>query len=124
MSVLTVLPVIMAGGSGERFWPSSRVLRPKQLLNLVTSDRSMIEEAIDRGAVSDGIFHQGQFRVGFEVIAPAGGKVVEADDLLAQLEQGFEQVAADEAGNAGDQPFFGCFWQLTAQVFVGCAHGG
>jgi mannose-1-phosphate guanylyltransferase len=40
--------VIMAGGSGERFWPSSRVLRPKQLLNLVTSDRSMIEEAIER----------------------------------------------------------------------------
>jgi len=39
--------VIMAGGSGERFWPLSRMQRPKQLLAL-TSDRMMIEEAIDR----------------------------------------------------------------------------
>ena len=27
--------VIMAGGSGTRFWPKSRRNRPKQLLNLV-----------------------------------------------------------------------------------------
>jgi mannose-1-phosphate guanylyltransferase len=39
--------VIMAGGSGERFWPLSRMKRPKQLLAL-TSERMMIEEAIDR----------------------------------------------------------------------------
>lgn len=39
--------VIMAGGSGERFWPLSRSKRPKQLLAL-TSQRMMIEEAIDR----------------------------------------------------------------------------
>ncbi len=39
--------VIMAGGSGERFWPLSRKNRPKQLLAL-TSDKMMIEEAIDR----------------------------------------------------------------------------
>jgi mannose-1-phosphate guanylyltransferase len=39
--------VIMAGGSGERFWPLSRTKRPKQLLRL-TSERMMIEEAIDR----------------------------------------------------------------------------
>ncbi|MEN9281845.1 MAG: hypothetical protein RL594_780 [Bacteroidota bacterium] len=39
--------VIMAGGSGERFWPLSRRTRPKQLLAL-TSERMMIEEAIDR----------------------------------------------------------------------------
>ena len=39
--------VIMAGGSGERFWPVSRVNRPKQLLRLVTPDRSMLQEALD-----------------------------------------------------------------------------
>ncbi len=39
--------VIMAGGSGERFWPLSRKNRPKQLLAL-TSEKMMIEEAIDR----------------------------------------------------------------------------
>jgi len=37
----------MAGGSGERFWPLSRKNRPKQLLAL-TSDKLMIEEAIER----------------------------------------------------------------------------
>ena len=39
--------VIMAGGSGERFWPLSRMKKPKQLLAL-TSDKMMLEEAIDR----------------------------------------------------------------------------
>ncbi len=40
--------VIMAGGSGERFWPMSRMRRPKQLLSLTRPDMSMIEEAIAR----------------------------------------------------------------------------
>lgn len=39
--------VIMAGGSGERFWPLSRMRKPKQLLKLV-SDKTMLEESIDR----------------------------------------------------------------------------
>lgn len=38
---------IMAGGSGERFWPLSTPERPKQLLKLF-SDKSMIRETIDR----------------------------------------------------------------------------
>ncbi|MCX6141198.1 MAG: mannose-1-phosphate guanylyltransferase [Candidatus Kapabacteria bacterium] len=40
--------VIMAGGSGERFWPLSRMRKPKQLLHLTSPDLSMIEEAIAR----------------------------------------------------------------------------
>ncbi|WP_320045967.1 mannose-1-phosphate guanylyltransferase [uncultured Ilyobacter sp.] len=43
--MLTAL--IMAGGSGERFWPLSTKERPKQLLKLV-SDKSMIRETVDR----------------------------------------------------------------------------
>jgi mannose-1-phosphate guanylyltransferase len=42
-----VLVVIMAGGVGERFWPSSRRLRPKQLLDL-TGQGSMIRVTLDR----------------------------------------------------------------------------
>ncbi len=38
----------MAGGSGERFYPLSRRVRPKQLLPLVRADKTMIEEAIER----------------------------------------------------------------------------
>ena len=40
--------VIMAGGSGERFYPLSRTKRPKQLLPLITPNKMMIEEAIER----------------------------------------------------------------------------
>ena len=44
--------LILAGGSGERFWPYSRRSRPKQLLKLF-SERTMLEETIARldGAV-------------------------------------------------------------------------
>lgn len=40
--------VIMAGGSGERFWPLSRIAQPKQLLCLGPSGRTMLEDAIRR----------------------------------------------------------------------------
>jgi mannose-1-phosphate guanylyltransferase len=39
--------VIMAGGSGTRFWPESRGARPKQLLQLV-GERTMIQSTVDR----------------------------------------------------------------------------
>lgn len=39
--------VIMAGGSGTRFWPASRRATPKQLLSL-TGDRTMIQTTADR----------------------------------------------------------------------------
>ncbi|MEW6237884.1 MAG: sugar phosphate nucleotidyltransferase [Candidatus Omnitrophota bacterium] len=47
MSIPTV-GIIMAGGSGERFWPISRRLRPKQLLRLTSETKTMLEEAVDR----------------------------------------------------------------------------
>jgi len=40
--------VIMAGGSGERFWPLSRRDRPKQLLKLVHEDRTLLEDAVQQ----------------------------------------------------------------------------
>ncbi|MEG1942046.1 MAG: sugar phosphate nucleotidyltransferase [Cetobacterium sp.] len=43
--MLTAL--IMAGGSGERFWPLSTPTKPKQLLSLF-SEKSMIRETVDR----------------------------------------------------------------------------
>jgi mannose-1-phosphate guanylyltransferase len=39
--------VIMAGGSGTRFWPLSRRQRPKQLLTLL-SERTLLEETVER----------------------------------------------------------------------------
>lgn len=40
--------VVMAGGSGERFWPLSRQSRPKQLLRLTHPDRNLLEETVFR----------------------------------------------------------------------------
>ncbi len=42
-----VCAVVMAGGRGERFWPQSRLKRPKQFLNL-TGNGTMIQEAVRR----------------------------------------------------------------------------
>ena len=39
--------LILAGGSGERFWPLSRKATPKQLLNLF-SDQTLLEDTISR----------------------------------------------------------------------------
>jgi len=39
--------VIMAGGRGERFWPESRLARPKQLLPIV-GEKAMLAQTIDR----------------------------------------------------------------------------
>lgn len=39
--------VVMAGGSGTRFWPKSRRNRPKQLLRL-SGERTLIQETVDR----------------------------------------------------------------------------
>jgi mannose-1-phosphate guanylyltransferase len=43
----SLFALVLAGGSGERFWPLSRRARPKQLLKLV-SEKTLIEETIDR----------------------------------------------------------------------------
>ena len=39
--------VILAGGSGERFWPLSRESHPKQLLNIV-GEQSLIQQTVER----------------------------------------------------------------------------
>jgi mannose-1-phosphate guanylyltransferase len=43
----SIYALILAGGSGERFWPLSRRNRPKQLLRLV-SERTLLEETVAR----------------------------------------------------------------------------
>jgi len=37
--------LILAGGSGTRFWPKSTKDKPKQFLR-ITSDRTMIQEIV------------------------------------------------------------------------------
>lgn len=47
MSQTTLYPVVMAGGSGSRLWPLSRVLYPKQFLCL-KGDLTMLQTTICR----------------------------------------------------------------------------
>ena len=42
-----IYAVIMAGGVGTRFWPRSRSVRPKQLLNIF-GEKSMIQHTVER----------------------------------------------------------------------------
>ncbi|NDJ18406.1 mannose-1-phosphate guanylyltransferase [Myxacorys almedinensis] len=44
----SLVPVILAGGKGERFWPLSRKHRPKQFLSLDGSGRSLLQATADR----------------------------------------------------------------------------
>lgn len=48
MAGIQRVAVIMAGGSGERFWPLSRVRKPKQLLCLTNEKQTLLEEAVER----------------------------------------------------------------------------
>jgi mannose-1-phosphate guanylyltransferase len=54
-----IFPVILAGGSGTRFWPLSRRRRPKQLLPLA-SRKALVVDTVER---LDGLAPTGNFLV-------------------------------------------------------------
>jgi hypothetical protein len=41
-----------------------------------------------------------------EIFGVAGGEIIEADDALVRFEEGFEEIGANKAGDACDQPEF------------------
>ena len=45
---MKVTALIMAGGKGERFWPRSRVSKPKQFLSFTDDGKTMIQHTVDR----------------------------------------------------------------------------
>jgi mannose-1-phosphate guanylyltransferase len=61
--------VIMAGGSGTRFWPLSRAIRPKQLLPLGGGDVSLLRATRDR--IAELIAPEHTLVVTSEALAPA-----------------------------------------------------
>jgi len=44
----SMIPVILAGGKGERFWPVSRRERPKQFLSLDGSGQTLLQATANR----------------------------------------------------------------------------
>lgn len=77
--------VIMAGGSGERFWPLSRINHPKQLLKLTDPDRSLLQEAVDR-------------------IAPLVGRENVKIITARHLQHSIEESNCAEVGNVWAEP--------------------
>ncbi len=43
-----MIPVVLSGGVGSRLWPLSRGMYPKQLLNLVDPEASMLQQTLGR----------------------------------------------------------------------------
>ena len=63
---------------------------------------------VARNEVKVGPLRRGDESLYFvQVALVSGGKAVEADHALVELEQGFEQVAADETSHSGDKPGMG-----------------
>ncbi|MNN48603.1 hypothetical protein D3C81_1630920 [compost metagenome] len=54
----------------------------------------------------------------FQIRAMAGCKAVQPDHALIEFQQGLQQVAANEARNAGHQPGMAFAGQLLLQIFV------
>lgn len=48
MTTQALVPVILAGGKGERFWPLSRRHKPKQFLSLDGSGKSLLQATAER----------------------------------------------------------------------------
>lgn len=112
--------VIMAGGSGTRFWPASRETMPKQFLK-ITSDRTMLEETISRvaglagsGGVSVvvGRIHE---KVTREILGPASDVVVIVEPVGRNTSACIGLAALHQRRTAGDEPMV----VLPADHFIG-----
>ncbi|HIP03836.1 MAG TPA: hypothetical protein EYN43_02140, partial [Gammaproteobacteria bacterium] len=44
---MSIIPVILCGGSGTRLWPLSRQLVPKQFLS-ITGDNTLLQDTVIR----------------------------------------------------------------------------
>jgi len=85
MSSMQRVAVVMAGGSGERFWPLSRRTRPKQLLKLTSHDQTMLDEAVARMAPLVPAEHI-YVITGEHLVGPikASGLAIPAENILAE----------------------------------------
>lgn len=77
--------VIMAGGSGTRFWPLSRKRLPKQFLKLY-GERSLLQQAFDRIV---------------ELVGPAGVSII---TNVLQVEQTVQQLPELASANIIGEP--------------------
>ena len=128
------IAVVMAGGSGERFWPLSRQLRPKQLLRLTGSGRTMIEESVERLAplISPRDIYVATSRVLLDPIRAANPGVPD-ENIIAEpckrntagcLAYATAHILAKEDVEEGDESFGNLSMAVvTADQSIGDAEG-
>ncbi len=97
------LAVIMAGGSGERFWPLSSSDRPKQLLRLTNPRQTLLEEAVSRIVTL----------VGSENVLIATGRLLAEPILRAGLVRSENVLAEPDRRNT-----LGCLCWVTANLLA------
>ena len=64
-----MIAVILAGGTGTRLWPYSRVMTPKQFLNLGSTHESLFQETcrrIESVVSAENIFVEGVINADIE----------------------------------------------------------
>jgi len=76
---MSLAALVLAGGSGTRFWPASRRARPKQLLTL-EGERSLLQATIDRLA---------------PLVAPERVWVATTEALAAAVREQLPELGAD-----------------------------
>lgn len=73
---MKITAVIMSGGKGERFWPKSRISRPKQFLSLTSDGETMIQKTVKR------LLH-----------------IVEAEDIYISTNEMYRHLAEEQLPN-------------------------
>ena len=77
-----IYALVLAGGSGERFWPLSRRARPKQLLRLA-SKRTLLEDTLADKLENN---YDGRFEIP-QVVEMSGARI--PADALAKVQRRF-----------------------------------
>ncbi len=61
------------------------------------------DQIIDDGGVDDVVLDEAQLRVLLQIVAPAGGEIVDRQHLVAARQQPVDDRGADEPRAAGDK---------------------
>ena len=80
--------VILAGGRGTRFWPTSRKNNPKQLLNIIGNE-SMLQMTVNRLKKLKNV--EDIFIVAGKDLAPKIGKIIKKGNPKGNLQLKDEQ---------------------------------
>ncbi len=110
----TVFAVILAGGSGTRFWPKSRLKKPKQLCALGGGEKTLIEETLTRldGMIAPEhrmiVTHSLQSELTQKIVGKAGGLIL-PEPTAKNTTAALILAALEIRARSGDEALMSCF---------------